>query len=143
VWNSPATILEFAGSTMLLGGALGTVLATFGATQQSGWSPALITSVFGVLAGLILKLVAIFPALRAEHAAADQTWYEPAKTPLSVNLMLIIRSGLNLMGLLLILAAMSGSSSTWLWSCGSLACFGTGEVAGRLRFYKAYRRVGL
>ena len=143
VWNSPATILEFAGSAMLLGGALGTVLTTFGATDQTGWSPGFITAGVGVLAGLILKLMAIYPALRAEHAAGDQTWYEPADTPLSINRALILRTGLNLAGLLLILAAMSGFSTPWLWSCCSLACLGTGEVVGRRRFYKAYRRVGL
>ena len=34
VWNSPATLLEFAGSAMLLGGALGAVLTALGATHQ-------------------------------------------------------------------------------------------------------------
>ena len=143
VWNSPATILEFAGSAMLLGGALGIALTTFGATRQAGWSPALVPPGIGVLAGLILKLMAIFPALRAERAAGDQTWYELSDTPLSIKRALVIRSGLYLMGLLMILAAMSGSSSTGLWSWFSLACLGTGEVVGRRRFYKAYRRVGL
>ena len=143
VWNSPATILEFAGSAMLLGGALGTVLTTFGATDQTGWSPVFTTAGVGVLAGLILKLMAIFPAVRAEHAAGDLTWYEPTDKPLLINTALAIRVGLNLAGLLLILAASSGVGSTWLWSCCSLACFGTGEVVGRRRFYKAYRRIGV
>ena len=143
VWNSPATILEFAGSAMLLGGALGTVLTTFGATDQTGGSPVFITAGVGVLAGLILKLMAIFPAVRAEHAAGDLTWYEPTDKPLLINTALAIRVGLNLAGLLLILAASSGFGSTWLWSCCSLACFGTGEVVGRRRFYKAYRRIGV
>ena len=143
VWNSPATILEFAGSAMLLGGALAAALTNFEATDNAGWSPVFVTAGIGVLAGLILKLMAIYPALRAEHAAADLTWYEPADAPLSINRALAIRTGLNLAGLLLILTALSGFGSTWLWSCCSLACFGTGEVVGRRRFYKAYRRVGL
>ena len=143
VWNSPATILEFAGSAMLLGGALGAVLTVFGATDQTGKSSALIAAAIGILLGLILKLTAIFPSLTAEQAARDQTWYEPTVAPLSKGRALTVRMGLNLAGLALILAAMSGSGPTWLWSCLSLACLGTGEVVGRQRFYKAYRRLGV
>jgi len=143
VWNSPATILEFAGRAMLLGGALGAVLTVFGATDQTGKSPALIAAAIGILLGLILKLTAIFPSLTAEQAARDQTWYEPTVAPLSKGRALSVRMGLNLAGLALILAAMSGSGPTWLWSCLSLACLGTGEVVGRHRFYKAYRRLGV
>lgn len=143
VWNSPATLLEFAGSAMLLGGALGAVLTVFGATDQPGKSPALIAAVIGILLGLILKLTAISPSLTAEQAARDQTWYEPTVAPLSKGRALTVRMGLNLAGLALILATMSGSGPTWLWSCLSLACLGTGEVVGRQRFYKAYRRLGV
>ena len=143
VWNSPATLLEFAGSAMLLGGALGAVLTAFGATDQPGWSPALIAAAIGILLGLILKLTAIFPSLAAEQAARDQTWYEPTVAPLSIGRALTVRMGLSLAGLALILAAINGPGPTWLWSCLSLACFGTAEVVGRQRFYKAYRRLGL
>ncbi|MHC4181623.1 MAG: DmsC/YnfH family molybdoenzyme membrane anchor subunit [Planctomycetota bacterium] len=143
VWNSPATLLEFAGSAMLLGGALGAVLTTFGASDQPSWGPVLITAGIGILLGLILKLTAISPALAAEQAAGAQTWYKPTVAPLSIGRALTVRIGLNLAGLVLILAAMSGSGPTWLWSCLSLACLGTGEVVGRQRFYKAYRRLGL
>ena len=143
VWNSPATLLEFAGSAMLLGGALGAVLTVFGSTDQPGWSPALIAAAIGILLGLILKLTAIFPSLAAEQAARDQTWYEPTVASLSIGRSLAVRMGLNLAGLALILAAISGSGPTWLWSCLSLACLGTGEVVGRQRFYKAYRRLGV
>ena len=143
VWNSPATLLEFAGSAMLLGGALGAVLTAFEATDQSGWSPALIAAGIGILLGLILKFTAISPALAAEQAVRAQTWYEPTVALLSTGRALSLRIGLNLAGLVLILAAMSGSGPTWLWSCFSLACFGSGEVVGRQRFYKAYRRLGL
>jgi len=143
VWNSAATLLEFAGSTLLLGGALGAVLTAFWATDQSGWSPALIVAAIGILSGLILKLTAISPALAAEQAACAQTWYEATVAPLSFGRSLTVRIGLNLAGLVLILAAMSGYSPAWLWSCLSLACLGTGEVVGRQRFYQAYRRLGL
>jgi hypothetical protein len=95
------------------------------------------------LLGLILKLMAISPALAAEQAARTQTWYEPAVAPISTGRALAVRNGLNLAGLVLILAAVSGSGSTWLWSCLSLACLGTGEVVGRQGFYKAYRRLGV
>jgi DMSO reductase anchor subunit len=143
VWNSPATLLEFAGSAALLGGALGAVLAAFGATDQTGWSPALIAAGIGILLGLILKLTAIPPLLAAEQAARAQTWYEPTVVPLSTGRVLTVRIGLNLAGLILILAAMSVYGPTWLWACLSLACLGTGEVVGRQRFYEAYRRLGL
>ena len=143
VWNSAATPLEFAGSAMLMGGALGAVLTAFEAADQSGWSPALITAGIGMLLGLILKLAAISPALAAELAARAQTWYEPTVAPLSSGRALTLRLGLNLAGLALILAAMSGTGPTWLWSCLSLVCLGIGEVVGRHRFYQAYRRLGL
>ena len=143
VWNSPATLLEFAGSAMLLGGALGAVITAFGDTDQSGWSPSLIAAGIGILLGLTLKFTAISPALAAEQAARAQTWYEPTVTPLSTGRALTVRIGLNLAGLVLILAAISESGPAWLWSCLSLACLGTAEVVGRQRFYKAYRRLGL
>jgi DMSO reductase anchor subunit len=143
VWNSPATPLEFAGSALLLGGALGAVLTVFGATDQPGWSPALIAAAIGILLGLILKLTAISPSLVSEQAARDQTWYEPTVAHLSIGRALTLRMGLNLGGLVLISAAISGSGPTWLWSCLSLTCLGTAEVVGRQRFYKAYRRLGL
>ena len=143
VWNSSATLLEFAGSAMLLGGALGGVLTAFGATGQPGWSPAFIAAGIGILLGLILKLTAIPPALAAEQAAHAQTWYEPTVAPLSTGRVLTVRIGLNLAGLILILATISVYGPTWLWACLSLACLGTGEVVGRQRFYKAYRRLGL
>jgi DMSO reductase anchor subunit len=143
VWNSPATLLEFAGSAMLLGGALGAVVTVFRDTNQSAWSPALIAAGIGILLGLTLKFTAISPALAAEQAARAQTWYEPTVTPLSTGRALTVRIGLNLAGLVLILAAISESGPTWLWSCLCLACLGTAEVVGRQRFYKAYRRLGL
>jgi len=143
VWNSPATLLEFAGSALLLGGALAAVLTAFGDTDQSGWSPALIAAGIGILLGLVLKFTAISPALAAEQAARAQTWYEPTVAPLSTGRTLTVRIGLNLAGLVLILVAISGSGPSWLWPCLSLVCLGTGEVVGRQRFYTAYRRLGL
>jgi DMSO reductase anchor subunit len=140
VWNSPATPLEFAGSAMLLGGALGAVLTAFGTTDQTGWSPALIAAGIGILLGLILKLTAVFAA---EQAARAQTWYEPTDEPLSTGRALTVRIGLNLAGLVLIIAAIGGPGPKWLWSCLCLACLGAGEVVARQRFYKAYRRLGL
>ena len=142
-WNSAATLLEFAGSAMLLGGALGAVLTVIGARDPSAWSPALIAAGIGILLGLILKLTAICPALVAEQAARAQTWSEPTVAPLPIGRVLTLRMGLNLAGLVLILAAMSGCGPTWLWPCLSLICFGTGEVVGRHRFYGAYRRLGV
>jgi len=143
MWNSPATLLEFAGSAMLLGGALGAVPAALETTGQTGWSPALATAGIGILVGLILKLAAISPALTAEQAARTQTWYAPANPPLSMGRTLSVRMGINLAGLVLILSAFSGFGPAGMLPCLALACFVTGEVVGRQRFYKAYRRIGL
>ena len=142
-WNSPATLLEFSGTAMLLGGALSAVLTASGVNDPPGWCSAHITAVIGVLLGLILKLAAIHPALTAEKAAQAQTWYEPPAMSLSTGRLLALRMGLNLLGLVLILSPLSGSDISWIGSCLSLACLTTGEVVGRQRFYRAYRRLGL
>ena len=143
VWNSPATYLEFGGSAMLLGGALGAVSAVYTATVQSGSSPAHIVSGIAIMLGLILKLAAVSPALVAEQSARTQTWYETAGVRLSIGRMLFVRTVLNLIGLLLILAAMSWSGPTWLWACLCLLSLATAEILGRQRFYKSYKRIGL
>jgi DMSO reductase anchor subunit len=143
VWNSPATPLAFAGSALLLGGALGVVLTTVTATEPPGLSPALVAAGIGIAAGLLLGLAAISAALTAEQATQGQTWYEPVNEPLSTAQALTLRMGLNLAGLGAFSAAIGGSGSAWLWSCLALACLAAGEVLGRWRFYLAYRRVGL
>jgi anaerobic dimethyl sulfoxide reductase subunit C (anchor subunit) len=79
VWNSPATPLEFAGSALLLGGALGVVLTTFTATERPGLSPAMVAAGIAILAGLLLELAAISAAVTAEQATQGQTWYEPPR----------------------------------------------------------------
>jgi anaerobic dimethyl sulfoxide reductase subunit C (anchor subunit) len=143
VWNSPATLLEFAGSALLLGGVLGAVLPVFHVTIQPGWNPALVVASGSILLGLILKLAAISPALAADQNARAQSWYDSSGGPLVTGRVLAVRMALNLAGLLLILAVVSGSGPTRLWSCLSLACLVTAEVVARCRFYKAYRRLGL
>jgi DMSO reductase anchor subunit len=143
VWNSPATSLEFAGSAMLLGGALGVVLAVFGASFQFGSTPAHMVPGIAIMLGLTLKLAAVSPTLAAEQNARTQTWYEPAGVRLSVGRMLIVRIMLNLFGLLLVLAAIIGSGPTWLWANLCLVSLATAEILGRQRFYKSYRRMGL
>jgi anaerobic dimethyl sulfoxide reductase subunit C (anchor subunit) len=142
-WNSPATLLEFAGSVILLGGALGGVLTSLGVMGQPGLKAAFIVAGIGIFLGLILKVAAISPALSARQAARSQTWYAPSRSFISFGRTLTVRIGLNLAGLVSILAAMVGYSPTWLWTSISLACLGAGEVFGRLRFYQAYRRLGL
>jgi DMSO reductase anchor subunit len=142
VWNSPATPLAFAGSALLLGGALGVVLTTFTATEPPALSPALVAAGISIVVGLLLGLAAISAAVTAEQATQGQTWYEPAKEPLSTAQTLALRMGLNLAGLGA-LAAIGGSGPAWMWSCLAFACLAAGEVLGRWRFYVAYRRVGL
>lgn len=143
VWNSPATILEFVGSALLLGGALCAVFSVLSVTFRFGWSPAFVVASMGIALGLILKFAAISPAVAAEQTARIQTWYESTAVSLSTGRIMAIRIGLYIIGLLLIVTAISGSGPIWLWSCTSLVCFGTGEIVGRRRFYKSYRRLGL
>lgn len=91
----------------------------------------------------MLKVLAIPPALSAEREVCAQTWYAPPAASLGAGQAWMVRMGLNLIRLVLILIAMGEYSLSWLWSCLCLICLGTGEVMGRLRFYKAYRRIGL
>ena len=119
------------------------MLTGFETVDQPDWNPVFMAAGIGILLGLILKFAAIFPALAAEQSARAQTWYEPSDAPLSAGRALMVRMGLNLGGLVLIITAISGSAPAWLWPCLSLACLAAGEVVGRRRFYKAYRRLGL
>ncbi len=143
LWNSPATYLEFAGSAMLLGGAMGTFITIVDAPLKPGWNPTLMAAGIGVLLGLILKLAAISPTIAADQSSRANTWYEITDEPLSAGWTLAIRSVLNICGGLLILIAINGLGPPRLLSCFSLVCLGTAEIVGRWRFYKAYRRVGL
>ena len=95
--------------------------------------------------GLVLKLLAISPALAAEQAAQAQTWYAPRSAFLSTGQLLTLRMALNLAGLGLTLTAVGGSAPGWAWLrlCLALACLAAGEVLGRWRFYRNYGRVGL
>ena len=142
-WNSSATLLEFAGSALLLGGALGGAFALLGTPQPLGWRTEFLTAGIGMLSGLILKLTAISPAVSAEEAAHTQTWYGPSGTLVSVGRVLSIRIGLYLAGLALIPVVMAEYGPAWPWAVLSLGCFGVGEVVGRRRFYQGYRRLGL
>ena len=142
-WNTPATYLEFLGSAMLLGGAMGLVFLTVGRTTYSGWNTALIISSVAIASGLALKIAAIFPALAAERTARDHSWYEPDTNPLSTSNILMVRLLLFLMGSIMVMAALSETAPTWLWAILCLACIGAAEVMGRNYFYLSYRRVGL
>ena len=143
VWNSPATSLEFAGSAMFLGGALGSIILTIGAPIEPGWNPTFIAAGVGVLMGLILKLAAISPALATEQSSRANTWYETTDELIFVGWTLAIRVVLYICGVLLILSATSWPGPKWLWLIFSLIFIGIAEVLGRRRFYLAYRRLGL
>ena len=140
-WNTPATALEFIGSALLLGGALSIVAAFFGSAAALGWKPAFTVAVIGMCLGLIIKLAAIYPGMAAECAAQDQVWYQPPASILSAGQSRAIRSVLNMIGVVLILAAAHrGWPSVLFPGFGILV---VGEVIGRLRFYRRYGRIGL
>jgi anaerobic dimethyl sulfoxide reductase subunit C (anchor subunit) len=142
-WNSPATCLEFYGSALLLGGALKALLIVAGNLFRQPWSPDITIAAMAVAAGILLKMLAIRPALAAERTALAHSWYGPGATTLSTEGILMVRTGLYLAGLATTLAVVVGSGPAWLWSVLCLASFGTAEVVGRNQFYRSYRRVGL
>ena len=143
IWNTPATYLEFLGSAMLLGGAMGLVVLPMVGTTYSGWNTALLVSSIAIVSGLVLKIAAIFPGLAAERAIRDQTWTETGAAPLSTSNILMARLLLFLVGSVLVMAALSQTGPGWLWVILCLVCFGGAEVLGRIHFYQSYRRVGL
>jgi DMSO reductase anchor subunit len=137
-WNTPATALEFTGSALLLGGALSAVLTS---VETAGWSPALTPAAAGMFLGLVSKLAAIKPAMQAERAARGQLWYQQPAFTLSAGRTLTMRSVLNVAGVALMLASANKSLQLGLFS--GLVILVTGEVLGRLRFYRLYGRIGL
>jgi len=137
-WNTLATVLEFAGSASLLGGALSAVLTSLG---TAGWSPALTASAAGMFLGLVIKLAAVKPAMQAERAARDQVWYQQPDFTLSAGQTLAIRSVMNVTGVTLMLTPANKSVQLGLFF--GLALLVAGEVLGRVRFYRLYGRIGL
>ena len=137
-WNTPATVLEFSGSALLLGGALSVMVASF---EIAGWSPALTAAAAGMFLGLIIKIAAIKPAMQAERAARDQIWYQDQASTWSAGQSPVARSLLNLAGVALMLAAASKSIQLGVFL--GLFILMTGEVLGRIRFYRMYGRIGL
>lgn len=142
-WNTLATPLEFTGTALLLGGSLGAMLTSFVINDSPTLSQALMVFGLCVLIGLMLKTIALAPALDADKEAREQTWYEPAAASLTAGRMLTIRMALNLFSLLMILAAISETCLNWVLSSICLICIAVAEILGRVRFYRVYRRIGL
>ncbi len=140
-WNTPATGFEFAGSAMLLGGTLSAVLTSLETGDHLWQDPDFATAAIGIFLGLVMKLAAISPAMQAERVARNETWYPHKIAAFSAGQAQAIRWIFNLAGLALILGSLA--VSTWPWSCLGLIFIVTGEVLGRVMFYRAYRRIGL
>ena len=143
VWNTTATPLEFAGSALLLGGALaGAVWGLSGVFEYQAGS-GVTAAGLGLALGLLLKAAAIAPALAAGQKADAETWYAAPDGSLDPGRLLGIRMGLNLAGLALFLSAMISSELDWLWAFAALCCLAASEILGRWQFYGMYKRVGL
>ncbi len=142
-WNTPATPLEFAGSSLLLGGAFSAVLSSVTSIFDHQGGVGLTAAGFGLVLGLILKLAAVPHALAAQKHAEEQTWQFQPDTRFTPGRVLSMRMGLDLAGLTLFLTSMISSEADWLWALAALCCLAAGEVLGRWRFYEAYARVGL
>ena len=138
-WNTSATTLEFVGSALLLGGALSTVWASFGTANS--WGPAFAVAVTGMCLGVLLKFAAIHPGMAAERLAHDRVWYSLPAMVLSAAQSRMLRSVLNSVGAALIL--MGAAKGSRLELVAGLITLFAAEVAGRLRFYRLYGRIGL
>ena len=138
-WNTPATILEFIGTALLLGGALSIVSASLGAGY--GWGPAYTVAGTGMGLGWILKLAAIPPGIAAEHRARVQLWYPPPTMILSAAHSRAVRLVFNGAGMALVMAGAAKGFQLEILS-GLIILFAA-EVAGRMRFFKLYGRIGL
>lgn len=139
VWNSLATPLEFYGSTLILGGLLGAMVAGRTAADST-LGP--IVQLF-LAGGLTCKLAALGPTWKARRLAARQSWYEPSSAAGSATAD-FFRIGLVLAGVVLAFLAMSafpGGRLTGLAAALTLCL--AAECWGRWRFYRDYRRVGL
>ena len=139
VWNTGATTLEFMGSALLLGGALTIVLSSFGSAL--GWGAAFTLAVTGMCLGLLLKIAAIRPGASAERFSRERVWYALPETLLSAAQSRVLRSASTGLGVALILMGADTGLRTGL--IAGLIVLLSAEVAGRLRFYRLYARIGL
>jgi anaerobic dimethyl sulfoxide reductase subunit C (anchor subunit) len=139
VWNTRATILEFIGSALLLGGALSITVSSLG--SAFGWGPAFMVAATGMCLGLLLKLSAIRPGIAAEHLACVRLWYPPPAMVMSAAQSRVMRLVLNGLGIALVIAGAAKDFQLELFT-GLFILFAA-EVAGRLRFYRLYGRIGL
>ena len=138
-WNTPATILEFSGSALLLGGALSIVWVSAAAAHP--WGATETVAAMGMCLGWILKLAAIRPGIVAEHLARRRVWYPLPAMAMSATQSRVMRLVLCATGVALILAGAAKGSLLELFT--GLIILGAAEVAGRLRFYRFYGRIGV
>jgi DMSO reductase anchor subunit len=101
-WNTSATILEFIGSALLLGGAISMALSSL--ESASGWGPAVMAAAGGMCLGLLLKFAAVRSGIAAEHRACVQLWYPPPATVMSAAQSRVARLVLNGLGIGFVIA---------------------------------------
>ena len=143
-WNHAGTPLEFAGSALVLGGALEAGLLLMASDPQSlQLGPGLAVCGLGLVLGLVLKVAALPPGLKAMQAVRHETWSGCEQSDREQYRILALRQGLSLAGLGLFLAALGLGGPGWLWALAALSCFSAAEVLGRWRFYGSYARLGL
>ena len=138
-WNTSATILEFIGSALLLGGAISMTLSFL--EKAFGWEPAFVVAAGGMCLGLLLKFVAVRPGIAAEHLACVRLWYPPPAMVMSAAQSRVTRLVLNGMGIGFVIAG--GARDFQLETFTGLFILFAAEAAGRLRFYRLYGRIGL
>lgn len=132
-WHNPATPLEFIGSALVPGGGLG--LAALG--------PESTVALISLGLGLVLKLAAIPPALKAERAVRGRTFSRSPESGLPPGFFRTIRLGSYLAGSALILIGLNARDLFPFLSISGLVCLTIGEIIGRYRFYGSSARLGL
>jgi len=136
-WNHAGTPLAFLGSTLLLGGLLGTLVLTIPAWFQAAGLEAAGQKDFrsvariAVLAGFILNLLASGVTPPGVGSAGPFKTRQPVLQGLGVAL-----------GMVYILAAGSPVFHSLLLFFAAV-CLVSGEIIQRIQFYDSYQRVGL
>ena len=142
-WNTPATPLEFFGSTFLLGGSVSALLHVVLSYFDPQLDFSLLAGSTSIGLGLLLKLLAISSQSDGRDTDEISIWYSPAKQLLNPSQFMACRMGLFLLGVMMTLATVWRIGPTWIWAILILISLSAAEILGRARFYSSYGRVGL
>ncbi len=143
VWNSHTTTLEFVGSCLLLGGAVGEVLSLWPSPSVDHRISEGFLSVTSLILGIVLKLMAIAAAWSNDRQSDSQIYFKHRDLSLLTGHIHLFRTGLNLAGLLFISIFSGYQGLLWVNIGIGLCCFCSSDILGRWFFYENYYRLGI